>query len=181
MGKTVSGALWLDSAKTSPYEFYQYWRNIGDADVNQVLRMLTHLDLDEINKLSSLEGEEINKAKKIAAFEITKLIHGEKEALLVEKTSEDLFVSGKNSDSMPELEIDKSSFSEGSINILDLIVTSCLAPSKGQSRILVNQGGICIDDEKIIDDKHLIDISSFDKGYVVLKKGKKVFIKILVK
>lgn len=181
MGKTVSGALWLDKAKTTPYEFYQYWRNIEDGDVNQVLRMLTHLDMEEINRLSNLEGEQINEAKKIAAFEITKLIHGETEANLAKKTAEDLFISGINSDNMPEVEISKNLFIDGSIGILDLIVATEVAPSKGQSRILVEQGGIYIDDEKITDDKYLINMSCFSKGYIVLKKGKKVFVKVLVK
>lgn len=181
MGKTVSGALWLDKDKTSPYEFYQYWRNIGDKDVNQVLRMLTYIDMEEVNKLSNLKDENINEAKKIAAYEITKLIHGEDEALLAKKTAEDLFISGTNSDSMPEMEISKELFQNNSIGIIDLIVAVEIAPSKGQSRILVEQGGISIDDEKISDDKHIINLSNFDKGYIVLKKGKKVFVKILVK
>lgn len=181
MGKTVSGALWLDKNRTSPYEFYQYWRNIGDGDVSQVLRMLTYIDMDEVNRLSSLKDENINEAKKIAAYEITKLIHGEEEANLAKKTAEDLFVSGTNSDNMPEVEINKDLFDNNNIGILDLIVASNIAPSKGQSRILVAQGGISIDDEKISDDKHIINISSFEKGYIVLKKGKKVFVKILVK
>lgn len=180
MGKTEKGALWLDPEKTSPYEFYQYWRNIGDGDVNQVLRMLTFLDMDEVNRLSNLEGEKINEAKKIAAFEITKLIHGEEEAIKAKKTSEDLFENSSNSDNMPEVKISRDLISNDSLNILDVIVAANVAPSKGQSRILVNQGGISVDDNKITDDKHLINVSEFDKGYVVLKKGKKVFIKLII-
>ena len=180
MGKTEKGALWLDPEKTSPYEFYQYWRNIGDADVNQVLRMLTHLDMEEVNRLSNLEGEKINEAKKIAAFEITKLIHGEEEAIKAKKTSEDLFENASNSDNMPEVKISKDLITDNNLNILDAIIAANIAPSKGQSRILVNQGGISIDDVKITDDKHLINISEFEKGYVVLKKGKKVFIKLII-
>ncbi len=181
MGKTVNGALWLDKSKTSPYEFYQYWRNIGDKDVNQVLRMLTYIDMDEINRLSSLKDENINEAKKVAAFEITKLIHGEEEAILAKKTAEDLFVTGTNSDNMPEIEISKQLFENDQISVLDLIISSNIAPSKGQSRILIAQGGISIDDTKISDEKYFVNLSDFNKGYVVLKKGKKVFIKILVK
>jgi len=180
MGKTEKGALWLDPEKTTPYEFYQYWRNIGDAEVNQVLRMLTYLDMDEVNRLSNLEGEKINEAKKVAAFEITKLIHGEEEAVKAKKTSEDLFENASNSDNMPEVKISKDLLVNDSLNILDAIIAANIAPSKGQSRILVNQGGISIDDNKITDDKHLINISEFDKGYVVLKKGKKVFIKLII-
>jgi len=180
MGKTEKGALWLDKEKTTPYEFYQYWRNIGDGEVNQVLRMLTYLDMDEVNRLSNLEGEKINEAKKVAAFEITKLIHGEEEAIRAKKTSEDLFENASNSDNMPEVRISKNLIINNSLNILDVIVAANVAPSKGQSRILVNQGGISIDDNKITDDKHLINISEFEKGYVVLKKGKKVFIKLII-
>ena len=180
MGKTEKGALWLDPEKTTPYEFYQYWRNIGDTEVNQVLRMLTYLDMDEVNRLSNLEGERINEAKKVAAFEITKLIHGEEEALKAKKTSEDLFENSSNSDNMPEVKISKDLLVNDSLNILDAIIAANIAPSKGQSRILVNQGGISIDDNKITDDKHSINISEFDKGYVVLKKGKKVFIKLII-
>lgn len=180
MGKTEKGALWLDPEKTTPYEFYQYWRNIGDAEVNQVLRMLTYLDMVEVNRLSNLEGEKINEAKKVAAFEITKLIHGEEEAIKAKKTSEDLFENASNSDNMPEVKIAKDLFVNDSLNILDAIIAANIAPSKGQSRILVQQGGISIDDNKITDDKHLINISEFDKGYVVLKKGKKVFIKLII-
>ena len=180
MGKTEKGALWLDPEKTSPYEFYQYWRNIGDKDVNQVLRMLTYLDMEEVNRLSNLEGENINEAKKVAAFEITKLIHGEEEALKAKKTSEDLFENASNSDNMPEIKISKDLINDNTLSILDAIIAANIAPSKGQSRILVNQGGISIDDIKITDDKHVINMSEFDKGYVVLKKGKKVFIKLII-
>jgi len=180
MGKTEKGALWLDPEKTTPYEFYQYWRNIGDAEVNQVLRMLTYLDMDEVNRLSNLEGEKINEAKKVAAFEITKLIHGEEEALKAKKTSEDLFENSSNSDNMPEVKISKDLLVNDSLNILDAIIAANIAPSKGQSRTLVQQGGISIDDSKITDDKYSIAISEFDKGYVVLKKGKKVFIKLII-
>jgi len=180
MGKTEKGALWLDPEKTTPYEFYQYWRNIGDSEVNQVLRMLTYVDMEEVNRLSNLEGEKINEAKKIAAFEITKLIHGEEEALKAKKTSEDLFENALNSDNMPEITISKDLVNDNSLNILDAIIAANIAPSKGQARTLVNQGGISIDDVKIADDKHKIDISEFNKGYVVLKKGKKVFIKLII-
>lgn len=180
MGKTEKGALWLDKDKTSPYEFYQYWRNIADSEVNQVLRMLTHLDMEEVNRLSNLQGAEINEAKKIAAYEITKLIHGEEEADKAKKAAEALFENSSNTDNMPTVKINKTEFNDSKLGILDAIILANVAPSKGQARILVNQGGISIDDEKILDDKQNLDISQFDKGYVILKKGKKVFIKLIV-
>ena len=178
MGKTEKGALWLDAKKTSPYDFYQYWRNIADDEVNQVLRMLTFLDLEEINRLSSLEGEKINEAKKIAAFEITKLIHGETEALKAKKTAEDLFENSKSSENMPEVVIPEDAFSDDKIGLLDLIVLSNVAPSKGQARILVNQGGISVNEEKIADDKFTVQKSEFEKAPVILRKGKKTFVKL---
>lgn len=180
MGKTEKGALWLDKDKTSPYEFYQYWRNIADSEVNQVLRMLTHLDMEEVNRLSNLQGAEINEAKKIAAYEITKLIHGEEEADKAKKAAEALFENSSNTDNMPTVKINKTEFNDSKLGILDAIILANVAPSKGQARILVNQGGISIDDDKILDDKQSLDISQFDKGYVILKKGKKVFIKLIV-
>lgn len=180
MGKTEKGALWLDKDKTSPYEFYQYWRNIADSEVNQVLRMLTHIDMEEVNRLSNLEGAEINEAKKIAAYEITKLIHGEEEADKAKKAAEDLFENSSNSENMPQVVINKEMFNDNKIGILDTMILANVAPSKGQARILVNQGGISIDDEKILNDKHMLELSDFEKGYVILKKGKKVFIKLII-
>ena len=180
MGKTEKGALWLDKDKTSPYEFYQYWRNIADSEVNQVLRMLTHLDMEEVNRLSNLQGAEINEAKKIAAYEITKLIHGEDEADKAKKAAEALFENSSNTDNMPTVKVNKTEFNDNKLGILDAIILANVAPSKGQARILVKQGGISIDDDKILDDKQSLDISQFDKGYVILKKGKKVFIKLIV-
>lgn len=180
MGKTVKGALWLDGTKTSPYEFYQYWRNIGDTEVNQVLRMLTYLPMEEVNKLSSLEGEKINEAKKIAAFEITKLIHGEEEALKAKKTSEELFENKQNADNMPEVKLDNTLFVDDKLGLLDIIVIANAAKSKGEAKTLISQGGISLDDEKITDIFTKVDIKDFEKGYVVLKKGKKVFIKLVI-
>ena len=178
MGKTVNGALWLDPKKTSPYEFYQYWRNIRDNEVYDVLRMLTYLPMDEVKRLSSLEGEKINEAKKIAAFEITKLIHGEEEAIKAKESAEALFENQKNSNNMPEFNISNELLSNNEIPIIDILVNSKLAPSKGQARILIEQGGISINDEKITDTKYIINKNDFD-GYFILKKGKKTFIKII--
>ena len=177
MGKTVNGALWLDPKKTSPYEFYQYWRNIRDNEVYDVLRMLTYLPMDEVKRLSSLEGEKINEAKKIAAFEITKLIHGEEEAIKAKESAEALFENQKNSNNMPEFNISNELLSNNEIPIIDILVNSKLAPSKGQARILIEQGGISINDEKITDTKYIINKNDFD-GFFILKKGKKTFIKI---
>lgn len=179
MGKTVSGALWLDKNKTSPYEFYQYWRNIGDKEVYDVLRMLTYLPMEEVNRLSSLEGSKINEAKKVAAFEITKLIHGEDEAIKAKEASEALFEKNSNNENMPTFEISANDITE-TFSILDLIVLTKIAPSKGQARTLVEQGGISINDEKITDSKHTISLNDFSKDFI-LKKGKKVFIKIIAK
>ncbi|MDO4282297.1 MAG: tyrosine--tRNA ligase [Clostridia bacterium] len=175
MGKTVNGALWLDAKKTSPYEFYQYWRNIQDSEVRDVLKMLTFLPMNEVNRLASLEGEKINEAKKIAAFEITKLIHGEEEALKAKKTSEDLFENLNNSDNMPTEKISKE---ELDLSILDFLVKIKIAPSKGQAKTLVEQGGISIDDNKITDIKYTISKELFNNSFIVVKKGKKTFIKV---
>ena len=178
MGKTVSGALWLDANKTSPYEFYQYWRNIQDSEVRDVLRMLTFLPMEEVNRLSSLPGESINEAKKIAAYEITKLIHGEDEANKAKNTSEELFENAKSSDNMPVVNIQKEDFTNEEIELVTLVIKSGVASSKGQARTLIEQGGISINDIKITDTKHKVKLSEFENNFVVLKKGKKVFIKI---
>lgn len=176
MGKTVSGALWLDPKRVSPYEFYQYWRNIEDTEVYDVLRMLTFLPMEEVKRLSSLPGNEINEAKKIAAFEITKLIHGEEAAQEAKKTSEDLFERANNSDTMPTVKVAQEI--EDGLSLVDAILLANIAPSKGQARTLIEQGGISIDDQKITDTKYIIPVSDFEKGYVVIRKGKKVFMKI---
>lgn len=173
MGKTVSGALWLDASKTSPYEFYQYWRNIGDAEVYDVLRMLTYLPMDEVKRLSSLEGEHINEAKKIAAFEITKLIHGEVEALKAEEASQALFEGSGSLENMPTVKLDNTN-----ISIVDAIILTGIAPSKGQARTLITQGGISLNDKKIDDISYTLSDNDFSDGYAILKKGKKIFYKL---
>ncbi len=172
MGKTAKGAIWLDPDKTSPYEFYQYFRNIADADVKNVMCMLTFLPMEEIHKLCDVEGEKINEAKKVLAYEITKLVHGEEEAEKARNASEALFGNGGNLDSMPTTKIDNLP-----ISIVDLLVATKLAPSKGQARILIEQGGISIDDEKISDVNYMIE--KID-GHIVIKKGKKTFHKVEV-
>lgn len=180
MGKTVSGALWLDEKKTSPYEFYQYWRNIQDNEVRDVLRMLTYIPMDEVNRLSSPKDEKINEAKKIAAYEITKLIHGEEAAKQAKNTSEELFENSKSSDNMPTIAISKNLFIDNEILIVDLIIHTNIAPSKSQARTLIEQGGISVDDEKVTNTNTKINILQFEKGYIVIKKGKKVFIKVIL-
>lgn len=174
MGKTEKGALWLDSKKTSPYEFYQYWRNIDDKDVKTVLCMLTFLPMEEIETLTNVEGEKINEAKKIAAFEITKLVHGEKAAKEAEEAANSLFGSGTNTENMPSCDIENDS------NILDAIIKAGFAPSKGQARTLVSQGGISINDEKIADVNYIINKANY-KEDIILKKGKKGFCKLIIK
>lgn len=179
MGKTVNGALWLDSKKTSPYEFYQYWRNIRDSEVYDVLRMLTYIPMDEVKRLSSLEGEKINEAKKIAAFEITKLIHGEEEALKAKESAEALFEKDKNSANMPTFDASSLFTNNDNITLIDILVDSKTVPSKSQARTLIEQGGISINDEKITDTKYVIKKSEFKDNFFILKKGKKTFIKII--
>ena len=181
MGKTEKGALWLDKNKTTPYEFYQYWRNIADSEVRDVLRMLTFIPMDEVNRLSSLEGSKINEAKKIAAFEITKLIHGEDEATKAKEASEALFENNNNNnntENMPTIKIEKSNIKNG-INIVDLVIVCNLAPSKGQAKTLIEQGGISINDEKITDTKYTLYIEQLQND-IVIRKGKKVFIKVIL-
>ena len=173
MGKTEKGALWLDATKTSPYEFYQYWRNIDDADVKNVLCLLTFLPMDKINELCSLEGEKINEAKKVAAFEITKLIHGEAEAIKAEEASQALFEGNGDIQNMPTTKI-----SSCNISILDALIETNIAPSKGQARILINQGGITLNESKITDVNYVLSESDFTDGYAILRKGKKIYIKL---
>ena len=173
MGKTEKGALWLDSSKTSPYEFYQYWRNIEDSSVEAVLKMLTYLPMDEINSLSSLKDEKINEAKKVAAFEITKLIHGEEEAKKAEEASNALFSGNGSLENMPSIKLD-----DINISLVDSIVATGIAPSKGQARTLITQGGISLNDEKITDISYKLSEKDFSQGYAILKKGKKIFYKL---
>ena len=172
MGKTEKGALWLDANKTSPYEFYQYWRNIDDADVKKVLSLLTFLPMEEVNRLSSLKDEQINEAKKVAAFEITKLIHGEEEAKKAEEAAKALFEGQGSLENMPTSKVDSN------ISILDAIITAGMAPSKGQARTLINQGGITLNDEKISDVNYVLSDEDFKEGYAILRKGKKVYHKL---
>ncbi|MBQ3969590.1 MAG: tyrosine--tRNA ligase [Clostridia bacterium] len=181
MGKTQKGALWLDANKTSPYEFYQYWRNVDDSDVIKCIKMLTFLPLEEIAELEKLEGAELNKAKEILAFETTKLIHGEEEAQKAQQAARALFANGGASENIPTTELSDSDFSDGGINILDLLVRTSLAPSKSEARRNVQQGGVSVDGEKITDVNEVVAKSVIaEKGGIVLKRGKKAFRKVIV-
>ena len=174
MGKTAKGAVWLDPEKTSPYEFYQYWRNVEDADVNKCLRMLTFVPMDEVRRLSALEGAEINIAKEILAFEVTKLIHGEEEANKAQQAAKALFSGGIDEGSIPFTEMNKSSFENG-IGILDLLKEVGLTKSNGEGRRLVEQGGISIDEVKVESIDKQITLDDFKDGKIMIKKGKKVY------
>ena len=181
MGKTQKGALWLDAEKTSPYEFYQYWRNIDDADVIKCIKMITFLPLDEIAELEKLEGADLNKAKEILAFETTKMVHGEEEAVKAQQAARALFGGGADSDNIPTTVLEDGDFTDGGINIVDLLVKASLAPSKSEARRNVTQGGVTVDGEKIADTAAVItkeEIAS--KGEIVVKRGKKSFRKIKI-
>ena len=182
MGKTQKGALWLDPEKTSPYDFYQYWRNVDDADVIKCIKMITFLPLEEIAELEKLEGAELNKAKEILAFETTKLIHGEEEAKKAQEAARALFAGGSDSADIPTAEFSDSDFTDGKLNILDLLVKSGLAPSKSEARRNVQQGGVSIDGEKIADVNSEFTAEYIrEKGSIVAKRGKKAFRKILIR
>ncbi len=172
MGKTEKGALWLDATKTSPYDFYQYWRNIDDADVKTVLSLLTFLPMEKVEELSNLKDEKINEAKKVAAYEITKLIHGEEEAKKAEEASNALFGGQGSLDNMPTATVTNN------ISILDAIIQVGFAPSKGQARQLITQGGISLNDTKISDTNYILSDADFKDGFAILKKGKKSYYKL---
>ena len=179
MGKTQKGAVWLDSEKTSPFEFYQYWRNVDDADVIKCLKMLTFLPLSEIEAMEGWQGSELNKAKEILAFELTKLIHGEEEAHRAQDAARALFSSG-NAANMPTYELTEEVFTDGAVDILTLLHASGLVPSKSEARRAVQQGGVSMDGEKVTDIKTSYDKSAFAGDGLVLKKGKKNFRKVIL-
>lgn len=175
MGKTQSGAVWLSAEKTSPYDFYQYWRNVDDSDVIKCLKMLTFVPLEEIEELAKLEGSEINKAKEVLAYSLTELVHGKEEADKAQETARALFGSKTNTDNMPSTDLASADFEDGSIKILELLKKCGLIPSNGEGRRLIQQGGVSVDGDKVTDVFADIPASAFEKGYVVIKKGKKVF------
>ena len=175
MGKTASGAVWLDPNKTSPYEFYQYWRNVGDEDVLKCIRMLTFLPLEEIDKMDAWEGAQLNTAKEILAFELTKLVHGEEEANKAQETARGLFSKGGDIANMPATALESSDLNDGAIGIMDLMLVCGLVPSKGEARRLVQQGGVEVSGEKVKDIGAAITAEQLSGEGVVIKKGKKVF------
>ena len=180
MGKTQSGAVWLSAEKTSPYDFYQYWRNVDDGDVIKCLKMLTFLPLEEIDELAKLEGSEINKANEILAHELTELVHGKEEADKAQEAARAIFANKTNTDNMPSTTLTEADFADGEIGILDLMKKCGLIPSNGEGRRLIQQGGVSVDDEKVTDVYAKVAKSDFEKGYVVIKKGKKVYHKAIL-
>ena len=180
MGKTQSGAVWLDPNKTSPFEFYQYWRNVGDAEVLKCISMMTFLPLEEIDAMDKWEGAELNKAKEILAFELTSLVHGEEEAKKAQEAAKALFSTGAAAD-MPKTELTEADLTDGNIDIMTLLVKCGLTASKSEARRAVQQGGVSVDGEKITDIAHTFAGEDFGGEGIVLKKGKKNFRKVIVK
>ena len=180
MGKTASGAVWLDPHKTSPFEFFQYWRNVDDADVLKCIRMLTFLPLEEIDKMSTWEGSQLNEAKEILAYELTKLVHGQEEAEKAKAASKALFAGNGDTEHMPTTELTNDDFGGGSIDVLTLLVKCGLAASKGEARRLVQQGGVSVNDEKVAAIETTFGCEQFTGDGVVIKKGKKVFHKAVL-
>ena len=181
MGKTQSGAVWLDPNKTSPFDFYQYWRNVADADVLKCLRMLTFLPLEQIEEMDHWEGSRLNEAKEILAFELTKLVHGEEEAIKAQEGARALFAGGGSTANMPEIELSGDDFEDGQIGILKLLVKAGLASSNGEARRNVEQGGVSVDGDKVTDVKAQIAKDSISEEGIVLKRGKKKFMRVVVK
>ncbi len=180
MGKTAGNAVWLDPNKTSPFEFYQYCRNVADSDVLKCIRMLTFLPIEEIQKMDSWEGSQLNTAKEILAFELTKLVHGEEEARKADEAAKALFGGGSNTDNMPTTVLTNDEFTDGSVSLIDVLVKTGIIKSRGEGRRLIEQGGVSVDDAKAKSFNDMISLSDFEKGYVIIKKGKKIFHKIIV-
>ncbi|SFB18254.1 tyrosine--tRNA ligase [Clostridium frigidicarnis] len=178
MGKTENGALWLDAEKTTPYEFYQYWRNVGDADVEKCLKLLTFVPMDEVRKLCALEGSAINEAKKVLAFEVTKLIHGEDEAKKAQQAAESLFGGGCDLSNVPTVEISKKDLE---LALIDILVNGKVLPSKGEGRRLIQQNGLSLNDVKVTEIGKTLTDEDFKDGYALVKRGKKNYHKIIIK
>ena len=177
MGKTAGNAVWLDPNKTSPFEFYQYWRNVGDADVLKCIRMLTFLPLEQIDEMDHWEGEQLNKAKEILAYELTKMVHGEEEAEKAQATARGLFSGAADHENMPSTKLDAELVKDGGVGLLAAMVAAGLCGSNREARQLVQQGGVLVDGEKVTDPKAVLTVDALNKG-VVIKKGKKVYHKI---
>ena len=175
MGKTAGNAVWLDPKKTSPYDFYQYWRNVGDSDVLKCIRMLTFLPLEQIDEMDKWEGSQLNRAKEILAYELTALVHGEEEAKKAEESAKALFGAGGDSANMPTSVLTDADFENGNINVLSMLVTTGLCPSRGEARRLVQQGGVTIDDVKVASIDESLARERFEGEGIIVRKGKKVF------
>ena len=175
MGKTASGAVWLDPNKTTPYDFYQYWRNVGDQDVLKCIRMLTFLPLEQIDEMDKWEGSQLNRAKEILAYELTALVHGEEEAKKAEESAKALFGAGGNNANMPTSTLTDADFENGNINVLSMLVATGLCPSRGEARRLVQQGGVTIDDVKVASINESLARERFEGEGIIVRKGKKVF------
>ena len=180
MGKTQSGAVWLDPNKTSPFEFYQYWRNVADADVLKCIRMLTFLPLEEIDKMDKWEGSQLNTAKEILAFELTKLVHGEEDANKAQQTARALFSGSGNLDNMPSYTLSKDDLTDGKIAVNDILFKAGMTKSKGEGRRLIEQGGVSVNDKKVASAVETVCADDFSDGSIIVKKGKKVFYKIIL-
>ena len=180
MGKTAGNAVWLDPNKTSPYEFYQYWRNVADSDVLKCIRMLTFLPLEQIDEMDKWEGSQLNKAKEILAYELTKLVHGEDEANKAQEAARALFGGGADSDNMPSTELNAADFADGKIGIIDILVKVGLAKSRGEARRLIEQGGVSVNDEKIKSLDFALTADEIAANPAIVKKGKKIFHKIVM-
>ena len=178
MGKTASGAVWLDPKKTSPYDFFQYWRNVDDADVIKCLKLLTFVPIEEIESMESWQGSELNKAKEILAFELTKLVHGEEEATSALNASKAIFVGGGSSENMPTTAVADSDFVDGKLTAIDMLVLTKIASSKSEARRLITQGGVSVKGEKVADVNFAVTKDDFADGEIILQKGKKVFHKL---
>ena len=175
MGKTAGNAVWLDPKKTSPYDFYQYWRNVGDSDVLKCIRMLTFLPLEQIDEMDKWEGSQLNRAKEILAYELTALVHGEEEAKKAEESAKALFGAGGDSANMPTSTLTDADFENGNINVLSMLVATGLCPSRGEARRLVQQGGVTIDDVKVASIDESLARERFEGEGIIVRKGKKVF------
>lgn len=180
MGKTEKGAVWLDPKKTPPYEFFQYWRNVDDADVIKCLKLLTFVPVDDINAMASAQGSEINRVKERLAYEVTRLVHGKEEADKALEAARSVFGAGAASDNMPTTALSAEVFADGAVSAIDLLVLTGLASSRGEARRLIEQGGVSVDDQKVASISETVPLAAFDKGFVVLRKGKKVFHKATV-
>ena len=181
MGKTEKGALWLDPEKTSPYDFFQYWRNVNDEDVINCMKLITFVPIEEIEAMEHLAGSELNPVKERLAFEVTKLVHGEEEARKALDASRALFSSKSNTDDMPTTELTADEFSDDGIGILDLMVKTALCPSKGEARRLVQQGGVSVNDKKVAAPTEMVLQEAFQDGFIIVRKGKKVYHKVVLK